>query len=52
MKRRRRPWSATWESSEMLEVGLEMEELEKLERRGRPRSFRVWEHRTELEELP
>ena len=36
----------------MLEVGWGMEELEKLERRGRPRSFRVWEHRTELVELP
>ena len=36
----------------MLEAGWGMEEPVQLERRGRPRSFRVWEHKTELVKLP
>ena len=37
----------------MLEVVWGMEELpENLERRDRPRSFHVWEHRRGLEEPP
>ena len=51
-KRRRKPWNATWESSEKLEVGWGKGEPVKLEMRGRLHSFRVWEHKTELVELP
>jgi len=46
--RRRTPWSVTWESSEMHEVGGGMEVAENLEKRDRFHSFHVWGHKIEL----